>query len=243
MTIKKSYRVGLRAACLLAPLAAALPASAQYQQAHFLQTDLGEAISISYPGMSQESVFAGQLRFRLDTGPNYTTLGNPFDTYCVDLTHSVSPGSSYRIAPRSTSDGLTGGSQIAYLYNTYGMNVQDNDHAAALQAAIWELTVDGNNANLATGGFLLNTTGNVRSYADAYLTAASGNSGSAFWMDAGLNGTVNSHLQNQLIPTVTISSTQAIAPQTPEPGAWALALALPSAAFALRRRRKQKNGV
>jgi hypothetical protein len=185
------------------------------------------------------NAFIGEFVMHLDNG-------SQFGSFCVDLDHNISPTNTFAVQTRSTSDGLTEGPQIAYLYNKYAGGGQtiftpaDNDTAAALQVAIWKLSADGGTSDvdkLNAGNFQFDPTKNpdgstVASLAVGYIDEALAHSDVGVWLDASLGGTVPDHKQNVLGPTPPAVSPAAA---VPEPGS-ALLVALGLAGGALYRR-------
>jgi hypothetical protein len=142
------------AALLLAAIAAA-PASAVV-----LGLDWGTGqspVSISYNGTTH-NVYAGSLKGYLGGH-----LGNPLpphdgtyfgDTFCVDLSHTITIPTEYEVDLLPTSQ-LVHGGRLAWLYKNYiGSAKTDGETAAALQLALWDVVVDGGDG-FNTGNFRL----------------------------------------------------------------------------------------
>ena len=90
-------------------------------------------------------------------GPGFAF--NNFDSYCVDLSHSLQ--GTETITPKDIKTALpTSGAQIAYLYDTFAGGVGSvAAKGAALQIAIWEVEYDygTNGVNLSSGAFKFNS--------------------------------------------------------------------------------------
>jgi hypothetical protein len=98
------------------------------------------------------------------------SLGNPLPpvdgqffgyVYCVDLDHMISLPTEYEVT-ESTTESISNGSRIAWLYKNYSPAASTSGVAAALQLAIWEVLVD-NGDGLNTGNFRY--TGGLSSFA------------------------------------------------------------------------------
>jgi hypothetical protein len=154
--------------------------------------------SIRLDGVDQ-SVYIGQFNMHLSTGPNFSDSGPSFISFCVDLEHNLHLGQQYLVAMRSSGDGLTNGDEIAYLYDRYGQSALDNDHAAGLQLAIWEL-VSGGDGDLHTGRFQYLQDDAAAADALAYLAEAAGAIGLSGWLDASPSGDAVDRGQSVLLP-------------------------------------------
>jgi hypothetical protein len=180
---------------------AAAPSHALTLQADFVRTDMGDSVTIKNNGTS-ENVFAGQLNLQIYGGTGYSQLEYQYDTYCVDLQHTISPGAQFLVNPQSTSTGLNMGGQIAYLYDKYALGLygssyvlNTNDQVAGLQIAIWNLLDDSSyTLQTSSGNFQLTTTGAMATDAQTYLTDASTHSDYAMWLSEVSGG------QSQLAP-------------------------------------------
>ena len=103
-----------------------------------------------------------------------STVPLTFDTYCVDLSQTVSPSNAYTFdAIPIASAGYTPTQMdlIRTLWATSKSTVTDATQAAAFQAALWELVYDTNN-DITTGTFKLNSPNSVITAATAMLTTA-----------------------------------------------------------------------
>jgi PEP-CTERM motif len=153
----------------------------------------------AYGGYSNLDVYDGQYGAQLSANLSMTPA-QEFNTFCVDLADEVSLNQVYAVNLLSTSDGLTNGPQIAYLYENYGVNTingggsyseswltntasgSGSEYAAGLQLAIWDLLAN----NGATSGNL-NYTGesaNTANFVSFFLYQATSNTGYAQWADS-----------------------------------------------------------
>jgi hypothetical protein len=120
-----------------------------------LDWGLGQSTAhIRYYGQYMD-VWAGKI-----AGYVGGSLGNPLPpqdgqffgyVYCVDLDHQITLPTEYEVNQES-SDGLTNGSRVSWLYKTYINETTTPSRAAALQLAIWEVLVD-NGDGFGTGNF------------------------------------------------------------------------------------------
>lgn len=171
-------------------------------------------VNLNYNGNSL-NVYAGPQLVKLGSGPL-------FDAYCVDLDHWNTLPSSYPVDVLSTNL-LTNGQRIAYLYNTYAQSVTNATMGAALQLAIWDVLVDGGNG-LGAGNLKSNVSGGILSQANWYLASSAGQSSEASWLKATHHGAGGNQYQNLVGPAV------------PGPAA---ALPFLTSLVALRRRRRK----
>lgn len=217
--ITRLTRLTLGASLLL--LLGAAPALADPIEAHvvFEGTGNGRVVTVNYNG-SDRTLFAGQFNMHLDDGAG----GNPgpsFLSFCVDLDHFIRP--DYSVFVRPTSDGLNNGGEIAYLYQTYGEAPLDNDHAAALQLALWDELYDGG-AGLGAGPFQYTEDAALACLAEWYLDDARHHTASGLWLDASANGCGTDRGQSVLMPGSPPPAPDAspAAPGVPEPSTLAL---------------------
>jgi hypothetical protein len=180
--------------CLAAPV-----------QAQLDSLGAGAALTIHYeaPGSAtfkDLNVFAGQYQMHVNYGPGFAQHGSEFNSFCVDLNHTVVVGQKYLANQRLTSDGLNAGGMIAYLYDKYGVStMSDNAKAAALQLAIWKLVVDGG-GDLTTGKFQYLSHDVYFGLATAYLNQAKSHTATAGWLDAAASGDGINRGQSTLQP-------------------------------------------
>jgi hypothetical protein len=80
----------------------------------------------------------------------YTAGGNSltFNTFSVDLLHTVTVGQTYSINARNDlASAFANGSRIAYVFQSYGLPdlTSNPDQAAAVQTALWDLSLNNHN--------------------------------------------------------------------------------------------------
>jgi hypothetical protein len=80
----------------------------------------------------------------------FNAAGTPitFNTFSVDLFHTVSVGQTYAVAPRDDLATLfANGSRIAYVFQRFGLQNLTSDaiQAAAVQIALWDLSLNNHN--------------------------------------------------------------------------------------------------
>lgn len=143
------------------------------------------AVSFTLNGVGSVSTSAGV--FALDYRNNGSSdAWTPFLSFCLQpdvfLTPFLNPYTAMQVGSAS---GNAGGpydqARISELwgrfYNqiTNPTNGRTNDiNAAAFQVALWELSYGDRDRNLTTGSFVLNTAGDVRTVAQAWLNALNG---------------------------------------------------------------------
>jgi len=187
-------------------------------------------------GINNVSVYAGQDLGTLSPNVSFSPQ-TQYNTFCVDLNHDVQNNQDYLVDPRSTSDGLTNGPHIAYLYATFGTaTITDPDYAAALQLAIWDELANNGQGQASLGATLQYSIPNATVAADlaTFLAAANANSANAQWLDSNVNvaeppGFVQG--QGFLAPLVTMNP-------VPEPAGMAL-MALGAIGWTIFARRKR----
>jgi hypothetical protein len=116
--------------------------------------------------------------------------GSPFEAYCVELQNSLTIGSAY-LANLVSSNGLSNGTRVAHLYNTFAPTIvlggtystatEVQRGGAALQLAIWDVLYD-NGDGLSAGTFKSSVSGSLLTYTNNFL--ASSGSSQAMWIQA-----------------------------------------------------------
>jgi hypothetical protein len=170
----------------------------------FVSAGDGDSATVTYqsptfPFTTFKDVFAGQIIL------NY--LGNPLTAYCLTLPYQIEdteyvtnkPLSSLSSAYDPEVDAGSGG-KAAWLLNTYAPGVNNDNKAAALQLALWEVLYDTSSPsyNLTGGQFQVTKVPNngIISMANGYLNAIGSNTSDAIWLDA-RNYSSGGHLYGQ----------------------------------------------
>jgi PEP-CTERM motif-containing protein len=150
-----------------------------------------------------------------DSGPPAT-----FETFCVDLFHTVTDGQDYAVNLRSDlATAFTNGSQMAEIYDNFGAsNLTANpDQAAAVQIALWDLSLNnhtpttfesdgsGNYSSGDPGIFSINLSGDadaatIANQVNSYLQGAIGATTQGMWLDAAAAGDALNRGQSVLVP-------------------------------------------
>lgn len=177
---------------IAAALATVSVSASETLTVHSLTAGKFAAVNLNYNGNTL-NVYAGPQSVSLNGG-------SLFDAYCVDLDHWNSLPSSYPVNVLST-DLLTNGQRIAYLYNTYAPTVTNSTMGAALQLAIWDVLVDGGNG-FSAGNLKSSVSGNTLTQANAFLAASAGQSSEASWLKATHHGASGNKYQNLVGPAV-----------------------------------------
>lgn len=207
----------LKAIAILAGVVAASAASASDSlTVHSLTSGKYASVAINYFGNA----------LNVYSGPQLASLngGSTFDAYCVDLDHWNTLPSTYPVDVLSTNL-LTNGQRIAYLYNTYATAVATSTQGAALQLAIWDVLVD-NGDGLSVGNLKSSVGGGILSQANTYLASSVGQTGEASYLRATGHGSNCDRYQDL------------VGPATPVPGP-AAALPFLTSVLAVRRRAKR----
>src|SRR5262249_39262047 len=218
-------------ACLWLLLAAS-PALAGPVSLTFDGPAAGQDLIVTYKGDAVDT-FAGQFKMHLNDQPG-NTPGPEFLTFCVDFDHDVT--TNYSVNLRSTADGLNNGGAVAFLYQAYGQSPLDNQHAAALQLAIWDESIDGGDG-LSLGLFRYSGDLGLANLVATYGSAAVGHSAPGQWLDASPSGDALNRGQSVLVPSTPRDPPPPPPVVAPEPTSFAL-LGLGGVALALWRRRK-----
>ena len=177
---------------IVAALAAGSASASETLTVQSLTAGKYSIINLSYYGNSF-NVYSGPQLVQLDSGPL-------FDAYCVDLDHWNALPSSYPVDVLST-DLLTNGQRIAYLYNTYAATVTNSTMGAALQLAIWDVLID-NGDGLGSGNLKSTISGGILSQANSYIATSAGQVGYASWLKATGHGTHGDRYQDLVGPAV-----------------------------------------
>src|SRR5262249_35761911 len=90
------------------------------------------------------TAFLSQFRATYTDGSGSTA----FDTFCIDLLHTLIEGQTYAVALRTDLDSaFTNGARLAYIMAKYGeVDLTANPiQAAAVQIALWDLSLSNHN--------------------------------------------------------------------------------------------------
>jgi len=142
-----------------------------------------------------------------------------FNTFCIDLFHDVSGGQTYAVNLRNDlATAFTNGSQMAYVYEHYGVQnlSADSDQAAAVQLALWDLSLnnhipptfgldgDGTYSSGDESVFSVSLkvpdASQIACLINQYLQASVGASGQGDWLDAAAQGDYLNRGQSLLLP-------------------------------------------
>jgi hypothetical protein len=152
------------------------------------------------------------------TGGTGTPL--TFNTFCIDLFHTVSLGQTYAVAARGDlGSAFLSGSRMAYIFLTFGEFdlTGDPDEAAAVQLALWDLSLNNHDPTAfvrdADGTYssgdedvfsvLLGNgphAAHIAALVDQYLKASLGATDQGGWLDASPAGTAHNRGQSVLLP-------------------------------------------
>jgi hypothetical protein len=150
-----------------------------------------------------------------------------FNTFCIDLFHTVSNGQTYGVQLRGDlATDFTNGSRIAYVFQNYGHSGlgANPDSAAAVQLAIWDLTLNNHaptsfGASQTTPGYYSSGDDNVfrvslgtnpdadkiAELTNTYLQASIGATVSGSWFNASFPGDCSTPGQSMLCTSGSIS--------------------------------------
>jgi hypothetical protein len=180
-----------------------------------------------------------------DSGP-----ATSFQTFCVDLFHSISLGQNYAVTVRSDlATAFANGSRIAEIYESFGTSDLSSNptQAAAVQLAVWDLSLSNHTPTsfVDDGGGVYSSgdpsvfSADISADSDAaaiatlvntYLQGSVGANISGTWLDASAAGDAFDRGQSLLIPP------SLGVPFLPEPTSLTM-LAIGSAGLLIRRRR------
>jgi len=143
-----------------------------------------------------------------------------FDTFCIDLFHTVSHDQVYPVILRGSLDPLfANGARMAYVLDHFGASNLSGapDQAAAVQIALWDLSLNNHNPTFfgpdlsgtySSGDpnvFSVNMSSNpdpsaIASLVNQFLVASEGATTSGGWLDASAAGNSSNRGQSLLIP-------------------------------------------
>ena len=154
-------------------------------------------------GPDTKNLLLSQLNVTYSSGSGAVTI----NTFTFDLFHDVSQFQTYAVTPRNDlATAFTNGSRIAYIFQTYGLSdlTNDPDQAAAVQLALWDLSLDNHTPTffaLDAGSYdsgdpqvFSVSFGNnphasqIAALTSQFLTAASGTTMNGAWFDAAGGG-------------------------------------------------------
>ena len=143
-----------------------------------------------------------------------------FDTFCIDLFHTVSPDQVYPVILRGTLDPFfLNGDRMRYILEQFGASGLSGapDQAAAVQIALWDLSLNNHDptsfgpdpgGTYSSGDpsvFSVDFGSNpdaaaIASLVNQYLVASEGATTSGSWLDAGAAGDSAQRGQSLLLP-------------------------------------------
>lgn len=169
--MKRTITLAILAAC------SSLSFAAINLHVNGLEGGLYDTVHVNYNGNNHD-YYAGPQSGHLGAGPD-------FRMFCVDLDHTVSPGSDYPVNPTFIPTmGNAGMSLAAKLYNSFAGGISNNEEGAGLQMAIWEAVVDNGVVDFGNGNFKDNgTAANILAKANFYM-ANVGMNDAAMFLDA-----------------------------------------------------------
>jgi hypothetical protein len=148
-----------------------------------------------------------------------------FNTFSVDLLHTVSAGQTYLVDLRNDlASAFANGSRMAFIYQNFGTQDLTNnaDQAAAVQVAIWDLmsnhsptffgpdpdgTYSSGDENVFNVDFGNNPDASqIAALTDQYLKASFGSTAQGAWLDASPAGDASNRGESVLFPISTPSS-------------------------------------
>ena len=126
-----------------------------------ISLDPGVYVTIEQAGV-ERTPFAGVYNVLVDSAP--------FEAFCVGLGNDVSILPYQATVEPITS--INGGLQAGWLYEQYLSEATDDQHAAALQLAIWEVVEDWDNGyDLSSGDFRVIDFADLVTTANTYLAS------------------------------------------------------------------------
>jgi hypothetical protein len=229
----RSLRMLFLAAVVLA--ASATSVRAGFITATFNGVSPGDTVTFKLNGGNSVSTSAGEFNWTYVSGTPLGT-GSTFKTFCIDLTHFITPGHTYTYnlddptSPNADAQVFSGGlgaakaAMLSDLFGQYYGNIQDNHTAAAFQIAVWDIVYDGG-VPTSSSPFQVISTGTAETMALSWLNNLDPQSPGLMVLDS------TSLNQNQITfaPPVVV----------PEPSTFVLGLIAGAGIFgaALRRRK------
>jgi len=167
-------------------------------------------------GQITENKLLSQFNVTYSSGSGTVTM----NTFTFDLFHEVTPLQTYAVTPRQDlGTAFTNGRQMAYVFQTYGLPdlTNDPDQAAAVQLALWDLSLDNHTPTFFSLGldgsyssgdpdvfkvaFGSNPdASHIAALTSQFLTAAIGTTMNGAWLDAAGKGA------NLMLPVAEPSS-------------------------------------
>ena len=176
--MKKISALAILAAC------SSLSLAAINLHVNGLEGGLYDTVHVNY-NSNNHDFLSGPQTGHLGAGPD-------FRMFCVDLDHTVSPGSDYLVNPTSIpSMGNAGMTLAAKLYNTFAAGITTSDEGAGLQMAIWEAVVDNAVVDFSNGNFKDNGTSGAIMMKANFFMANVGMNDNAYFLDAVHDGDKN----------------------------------------------------
>ena len=171
----------------------------------------GVRVTLAGPDGFDLTGWVGQLPIQVQNGSFSNPASPPpfLISYCADLFGDVNPPQTFAVVPQSALAALNNGGQVAYLFNHYGSSnplggpagiANDDDHAEALQDAIWALIYGSNFTAHPSNS-------NVAADYTTYLNEAGGKSESAIYLapvnvGQGMLATESLNFANTVIPFI-----------------------------------------
>ena len=148
-----------------------------------------------------------------------------FDTFSVDLLHTVSAGQTYLVNPRNdVASAFANGSRMAFIYQNFGTEDLTNnpDQAAAIQIALWDLLSNHNPTSFGLDADGTYSSGDesvfnvsfgsnpdatqIAALVDHYLKKSTGSTAQGDWLDAAPAGNAPNRGESVLFPIPAPSS-------------------------------------
>ncbi|OAI50465.1 hypothetical protein AYO44_05560 [Planctomycetaceae bacterium SCGC AG-212-F19] len=164
-----------------------------------------------------ENVYVSQFNVTL---AGLSTTPRTFNTFCIDLPHLVFIGQTYAVFVRNDVDtAFVNGSRMAYIFENFGLGDLSNnpDQAAAVQLALWDLSLNNHNptffqqdgsvydsgdSNVFSVDLGTNPDGAyIAQLTDQYLHDSLGATTHSDWLDAAAAGTDPNRGQSLMLPS------------------------------------------